>query len=122
MKTAKILAVLLIISVLSVFILPCVQATVISNPDLYDPSSGSSNANVNTIKQMGSKMWGVLANIGATISVVVIAIIGLRYMIGSIEQRAQYKETMWPVIIGCIMVGGISIIVEIIYNMSKSIT
>ena len=38
-------------------------------------------------------------------------------MIGSVEERAEYKKTMGPYVIGCIMVFAISNLLTLIYNI-----
>lgn len=59
----------------------------------------------------------LLRNIAAIVSVVTITIIGLRYMMGSVEQKAEYKQTMMPVVIGCVLVGGLSVILTLIQSI-----
>lgn len=62
----------------------------------------------------GAKIISLLRNIAAIVSVVVLSIIGVRYMVGSVEQKAEYKQTMVPVVVGCILIGSISAILTVI--------
>lgn len=36
----------------------------------------------------------VIAAVGAIVSVIVLMILGIKYMIGSVEEKAEYKKTM----------------------------
>ena len=64
---------------------------------------------------------GALTTVGTVIAVVGIMIIGIKYMIGSVEQKAEYKKTMIPYIVGCIFIFAISTIVSIIYILVTQI-
>lgn len=85
------------------------------NPDEYKTSLSYGDAS--DIFSKGGKVLKILRNIAAIVSVVTISIIGLRYMFGSVDQRAEYKETMRPVIIGCILVASLSTILTIIQSI-----
>lgn len=56
---------------------------------------------------------------GILISVIVLAFIGLKYMLSSVEEKAEYKKTMIPYVVGCFMLMAISVIIEIIENIAK---
>jgi len=60
----------------------------------------------------------VIRTIASIISVVVLIVIGIKYMIGSIEEKAEYKKTMVPYLIGSILVFGITNILGVIYNVA----
>lgn len=49
-------------------------------------------------------MIGIIQKIGSIVSVIVLIALGIKYMVGSIEERAQYKETMIPYVIGAVLV------------------
>ena len=62
---------------------------------------------------------GVIKYIGIITSVLVLVIIGLKYMLGSVEAKAEYKKTMIPYVVGCFMIMGISIILALIEEVMK---
>ena len=55
-----------------------------------------------------------LRTIGMVVVAVGILVLGIKYMIGSTEEKAKYKETMKPYIIGCIMIFATTTILSII--------
>ena len=87
------------------------------DPDYYTPTEGNSTR----LTSIGKTILSVINVVGVVVAVVALAIIGLRYMFGSVEERANYKETMVPYIVGLVMLGGITSIVNIIYNLASNI-
>lgn len=85
------------------------------NPDSYKVTLGYNDATY--IFNKGGQVLKILRNIAAIAAVVTISIIGVRYMVGSVEQRAEYKQTMMPVVVGCILVGGLAGILTIIQSI-----
>lgn len=54
--------------------------------------------------------------VGISIAVVMLAIIGIKYIMGSVEEKAEYKQTMWPYVVGAILLVGGSSLVSMIYT------
>ena len=69
------------------------------------------------LEAIGNNIIGVIQVIGTGSSVVALIIIGIKYMMGSVEEKAQYKETMKPYLIGAIMLFGITNILYIIQSV-----
>lgn len=85
------------------------------NPDDYKHNLVYSDAY--DIFNKGAVIIKLLRNIAAVISVVTLSIIGVRYMLGSVEQKAEYKQTMMPVVVGCVLVASLSAILTIIQSI-----
>ena len=73
------------------------------------------------MRDIGSMIFTTITNIGVVLAVVIIAILGVKYMMGSAEERAEYKKTMMPYIIGAVLVFGASTIGRMVYNLAKNI-
>ena len=69
------------------------------------------------VYSIGDAVIGVLAIIGSAASIIFLIILGMKYMMGSIEEKAQYKKTLFPYIIGAVFVFGASTIASIIFNI-----
>lgn len=63
---------------------------------------------------------GVIEVVGVVVSVVVLLVIGIKYMLGSVEERADYKKTLIPYIVGAIFVFCMSIIPQLIFNFMQN--
>ena len=85
------------------------------NPYEYDPTSTTSEGDTKLLA------IGQIQLIGSVVSVIAIIIIGIRYMLGSVEEKAQYKETMTPYLIGAVLVFGITNVLAIVSELAKSI-
>ena len=71
---------------------------------------------------IGNKIIGILQVVGILISVIVLMILGIKYMMGSAEEKAEYKKTFIPFIIGAILVFAASALANVIYEWATGIT
>ena len=86
----------------------------IINPDDFKPN----DTDVPTeITDLAGTIIGTLQVIGIIIAVIVIMVIGIKYMTGSLEQKAQYKKTMIPYIVGVAMLVCTTTLVKVIYQL-----
>lgn len=67
----------------------------------------------------GINLVSIITSIGVIVSVISIAVLGVKYMLGSVEERAEYKKTLMPYFIGATLVFGASTIAQIIYLFVK---
>lgn len=73
------------------------------------------------LKQAGNNIVGVITAVGVVVSVIVLIVIGIKYMMGSVEEKAEYKKTLVPYAIGAMMVFAISNFLNIFYQIATSI-
>ena len=79
------------------------------------------NAGSEKLEAKAKIVLGVIQSIGVVISVIILMVIGIKYMLGSIEEKAEYKETLKPYIIGAILVFTGTTIPQLIYQLAKNI-
>ena len=84
----------------------------------YQPSSPT---DYNSATKIAGNILAVIRNIGVVVALVALSIIGIKYMIGSVEEKAQYKKSMIPFVIGLILVAAGTTLVKIIYDIATSI-
>lgn len=70
---------------------------------------------------MVNTIISIIQTAGSIISVIVLIIIGMRYMFSSVEEKAEYKKTMIGYMIGCIMVFSLVNLLGIIYDIATKI-
>lgn len=58
------------------------------------------------VKDSINEVYNVLFTLGVAISVIVGAALGIKFMVGSIEEQVKVKETLIPYIVGCVVVFG----------------
>ncbi len=91
-------------------------ATEIIDPSTYGAGIESTRDS-SQVLAIVNPILGAVYYIGIFISVGALILIGIKYMMGSIEEKAQYKETLFPYLIGAVLLfGGINIL-RIIYNI-----
>lgn len=108
----KIKNVILIMIVLLIIFMPISNASswgdIISTGDEFirDGSSETDMVEQDELDNAIDKIYNLLLALGIIISVLVGAMLGIKFMVGSIEEQAKIKETLIPYIIGCIVVFG----------------
>ena len=62
--------------------------------------------NEDELKNTSSIIYNILLVAGICIAAIVSVILGIQFMLGSIEQKAKIKEALIPFIIGCVVIFG----------------
>lgn len=74
------------------------------------------------MQNIGNQIITVVSVAGSIVSVVVLIVLGIKYMMGSAEEKAEYKKTLMPYIIGAALVFAASAIAGIVFNFADSFT
>ncbi len=88
---------------------------VLDNPDKYIQSNED---NTKAIDIANIVVW-VIRTFGESAAVVMLLIIGIKYIFASVEQKAEYKQSMIPYIIGAILIFSGAALTNIIYQAFK---
>ena len=110
--------------VLMIMILASVATTVFASADpSFDPvnMTGKSDVNTSKITDMGNGAIKVVTTIGMVASVVVLVVLGIKYMLGSAEEKAEYKKTLLPYVIGAVLVFAAATIASMVFQFASSI-
>lgn len=113
----KILILVLLILVIIVLPKTCIASTI--STDDYVGGTRLGAGETTEIAAMTSDILATIRNVGAIISVVVIAVIGIKYMLGSLEEKASYKENMILYVAGCFILMMATTIPSIVYKIMK---
>lgn len=120
-KNHKLSIIAIIFLILIIFLIPTYSMAIgnpIDNPGAYNP--GTSNAGDTTaIISKGNKILGVITVVGVVAAVITLIILGIKYMFGSVEEKAEYKKSMIPYFIGVALLVSISAIVALIAQLTK---
>ncbi len=94
----------------------------LEDPEHYQPSENPTSNNTAFIERANIAI-GVIQLIGTLLSVVTFMVLGIRYMLASVQEKALYKETMGPYIVGAIMLFAIPNLISVLYDLiTKNIT
>ena len=115
----KKIARILIILIISLFIINCYSFADDSFSTYYKPVIDETN-NGDFITS-ANKIIGVVSVAGSAIALITLIIIGIKYVVGSVEEKARYKETLKPYLIGCFMVFGIFAILGLAKTIAEGL-
>lgn len=113
-----------IIIALMTIIIPIFSTTIFASTDLelglLDNYKGD-KVDSDKLESKASNIYGIIQVVGVVVSVVALMIIGIKYMMGSVEDKADYKNTLKPYAIGAFILFTGSLIPGIIYKIAQNI-
>ena len=115
-RTMKIIVTLVSILMMTFMLGSVVFASGITPGDLTATTTGTEG-----IQTLGQKLMGILQTLGIVVSVLILMVLGIKYMMGSAEEKAEYKKTMMPYIIGAILLFGATTIANMIYGFANGL-
>ena len=120
-KMGKIIAVVLIammlISVIGTPVQAATQKQQSSSSSTFTPSQIQGTANdTKAIQQAGKNIVGVLQAVGIVLSVIMLSVIGIKYLMGSAEEKADYKKSLMPYVVGAALIFTASVFAQAIYE------
>ncbi len=121
-KTSKLIVALLIVLTIATI---SVSSFAVTNPDAIRPDQiKGSNIGTSTaqgILDFGNNIVGVVRIVGIVVAVIILLVLGIKYMMGSAEEKADYKKSMIPYMVGAILIFASSTIVGIVYDLANSL-
>jgi len=91
-----------------------------TNP--LDPGTITGTTNGTTsIQTVGKNVVGIVQTVGSIVAVVVLVVLGIKYMMGSAEEKAEYKKTLIPYVVGAVLIFAASNVAGIVYDWAITI-
>lgn len=115
-KTMKLISILLMV----VMICFTLSTVVNAKPDVDNIVGIMDNQTANgaqNVSKIGGQIADILTTVGIVVAVIVILILGIKYMMGSASEKAEYKKTMIPYVVGAVLILGGSAIVKILFSI-----
>lgn len=114
MKLQKLIFIIILITLTIIVLSKSVLAVTIGD---YEFDTDDSGANTSAVQRISNKVLGVIQWVSILLGVIVIAVIGIKFMMGSVEEKSQYKKSMTPLVIGIIVVMGTTTITKTLFNL-----
>lgn len=92
---------------------------VLTNIEDYTPKQDDTDNS--KVEEMTGKILSIITSIGMVLAVIVPAILGVKYMLGSVEEKAEYKKGMIPYVVGAFLLFGICTFVKVLQQFGESI-
>ena len=116
--TMKIIA-MLVVAIMAVTVVTPVFATN-SILSTLDTKIGSASGSSDKMTDIAAEIIAFIRNLALVLGVVMLSIIGIKYMLGSAEEKASYKKTLIPLVVGIIVVMAASTLVSMIYGFANN--
>lgn len=105
----KVLIILTIILMFVLLISNITFATIDTNINSITPN--------NEISELGNRITGAIKLIGIFVSVAMTMVIGIKYMVMSVEEKAEYKKTAIAYLTGAILIFATTQLIDFIYDI-----
>ena len=119
-KSIKVISTLL----LAIMLVASIAGTVLAvDPNtVLNGLNGNGNVQTNDLTKVGNNIVTIIQVVGIVIAVIVLLVIGIKYMMGSASDNAEYKKTMIPYIVGAVLIFAGTSLVRVIYSLSTSVS
>ena len=114
-KSMKVIMMLLILLMIVTFASNVLAAGEI-DPKTLTPTYANDDGG---LAGKAGQIMGLIRNVAVIASVIIIMVLGVKYILGSVEEKAEYKKSFMPLIIGIILVVAATTIASFIFNMAK---
>ena len=119
MKAKYIIFTLITIIAILLLCIPNVQASGYSN-NIVDWTFDAPQLPVK-LAELAGVIIKLLRNLSIIITIIVITILGVKYMLGSVEEKADYKKDYVNIIIGSVLISLTFSIVNVIFTIVDGI-
>ena len=118
-KSIKVISTLL----LTIMLVASIAGTVLAvDPNtVLNGLNGNGNVQTNDLTKVGNNIVTIIQVVGIVIAVIVLLVIGIKYMMGSASEKAEYKKTMIPYLVGAILIFGASAITKVVVGIGQGI-
>lgn len=87
------------------------------NPDYWQPTITEEDE----LAEKAGVLLGVINVIGVVSAVIALALLGMKYFLGSVQEKAEFKNSILPYILGIVLLVACTTLPNIIYNISKEV-
>lgn len=127
----------IIITILLLILIPFTNLSYAGDDEKEEATSGSSviedlgdlnnyhkidDSGTTKVAEKAGVILEIITVIGMVLSIIMLIIIGIKYMLGSVEEKADYKKSMIPYLVGAILLFSGSILPSIIYNLVTQVS
>lgn len=119
-KSIKVISTLL----LTIMLVASIAGTVlaVAPNTVLNGLNGNGDVQTNDLTKVGNNIVTIIQVVGIVIAVIVLLVIGIKYMMGSASEKAEYKKTMIPYIVGAVLIFAGTSLVRVIYSLSTSVS
>lgn len=111
----------ILLSILIVLIIAVISTSVFAD-EITSSMAGISASNGNSkIISTGQQVLGIVQAVGMAVAVIMLMVMAIRFMVASVEEKAQIKEQMKPFVIGAILLFATSAFLGVAFGLGNAI-
>lgn len=114
-----------IVKIMSIVLIAIMMISITASSFALQPTDIKGSGDVTgskEIQSVGQDIVGILQTVGIILSVVVLIVLGIKYMMGSAEEKAEYKKTMIPYIVGAALIFAASALAQVVYQFFVNVS
>jgi len=112
----KVLKITIIFITIFMILCQCVPVKAYVDIEPYNPRESGDVGNGIVFANKVKRVLGIIRNIGIAVSVISLSIIGLREMLGSVEEKSRIKDSIPGYLLGLFLVVCMTVLPSILYN------
>ncbi len=120
-KLSKIFAVLLILAIAMIAFTTVANATAGDVANIFQKAE-ESDVDTGDMTTVAGNIVNIITWVGIIVAIIVLLVLGIKYMMGSAAEKAEYKKTMIPYLVGAVLIFGASAIVQAVVKMTTMTT
>ena len=120
-KLSKFFAVLLILAIAMVAFTTVANASAGDVANIFQKAE-ESNVDTGDMTTVAGNIVNIITWVGIIVAIIVLLVLGIKYMMGSAAEKAEYKKTMIPYLVGAVLIFGASAIVQAVVKMTTMTT
>ena len=120
-KLSKIFAVLLILAIAMVAFTTVANATAGDVANIFQKAE-ESDVDTGDMTTVAGNIVNIITWVGIIVAIIVLLVLGIKYMMGSAAEKAEYKKTMIPYLVGAVLIFGASAIAQAVVKMTTMTT
>ena len=110
-----------LLKILNIILVAIMLLSIFSNVYADAKPSDITIKDTTAFNSIGGKIIGGIQAVGNIVSIAILIVLGIKYMMGSAEEKAEYKKTLIPYIIGAVLVFAASTIAGMVFQFASSI-
>ena len=110
-----------IISMLLTFLMVISLSVSVFAIDISDFEGNTDGNAANSIKDLSKNIIGLLQVAGMAVSIIVLIVLGIKYMMGSTAEKAEYKKTLMPYFVGALLIFGASAFAGVAIDFAENL-
>lgn len=115
-KTMKILTI-----IATILLIISIGSSVVYGLTPSGLKANTSATGTTEVQKLGQNIMGVMQIAGIVIAVIILMVLGIKYMMGSAEEKAEYKKTMIPYLVGAVLIFAASTIANVVYQFANGL-